>query len=147
MDGRILAFTIFGIIQSIVYSKAYSEFNKSDFESVPIQDKISNPSIDEFDLKLLLINGISPNMRGYKNSFFPSNDILNCKLYSDFLVLSFSSEEDGNTHWLQVPKSDCSIKYDIFAGKMLGIKVNKNKLSFKIQNKEKMSVYKSWLKS
>ena len=99
-----------------------------------------NNPIHSFEI--LLINfDFLPSYRGKYCSILFKNKF-NLKLYADFDVLTIDTL--NFSYSIKLPKSASSVKNDIFAGKLLKIKIPGHNLLFKLPNEMQNIIYKNY---
>ena len=133
----IIALLLLGIFQE---EKLIQTFKDNDlFTEYTELRQYENP-IHRFEILLINLDFL-PSYRGEYCSILFENRF-NLKLYSDFDILTLNTI--NFSYSIKLSKSASSIQNDIFAGKLLKIKIPGHNLLFKLPNEVQNIIYKNY---
>ena len=125
----ILLIAVLMYLQIKTEKELISVFNESDKK---IESKIKDKELkNEFFIKLIYLNWISYTSRSRTICF----KFVKCYIYDDFVIFALISSNNEEIAKRLIYKKDIKIKFDIFAGHIIDIKVNKFKMTFQIYSK------------
>lgn len=101
-----------------------------------INSKIKDLQLEnEFFVKPIYLNWI-PYTGRYGNPIY-FNSLVKCQIYNDFVIFTLNSHINHNSNIGSriIYKKDIKIKFDIFAGHIIDIKVHNFKMTFQVYNR------------
>ena len=113
-------------------------FKENDIFDDEIITQKSSDTIDCFELTLVNLDFL-PSYRGQYQSLLFDNK-LQIECYSEFNILTLNTTM--SSYRIKIPKNACSIKKDIFSGKLLKISIKQHNLLFKLPNEMQNIIYK-----
>ena len=130
------------ILLSIAVLKERDLINTFRNHSVIKDEALSQESHDfigRFELTLVNFDFL-PSYKGkYQSILFKNKFQMEC--YREFYILTIVTAD--SSYRIKVSPKECSIKKDIFSGKLLKVKVRQHNLLFKLPNEMQNIIYKN----
>ena len=135
LQAYLIAIFVILLIAVLMYLQIKTEkelirvFNESNKK---IESKIKDKELkNEFFIKLIYLNWIPYTSRGHTICF----KSVKCYIYDDFVIFALILNNNEEIAKRLIYKKDIKIKFDIFAGRIIDIKVHKFKMTFQIYSR------------